>query len=207
MESSRAKVAGPLAAAGAVSVGLIIIGACGVGEDHTYVSPPPIKSDPAAVAPAPRSDSSTTTAAVLIPPSPTWRVASEPPPGPDRSQPETTTESSTDRSTDETGRTNYPPPSRSIYETSRDPTTSPSPSTGNGYDTDRNGYHRSSTTTSPTSSRVDMPFQYETTTSAQPTYGRTSTGATENTTTEPTRSTAPRTSSGTYPLETETSTR
>ncbi|WP_040837577.1 hypothetical protein [Nocardia brevicatena] len=77
MENSRTKVAGPLAAAGAVSLGLVLIGACGIGQEDTYVAPPPIRSGLQA-APTPQpSDTTATTAQVIIPPSPTWQVAPE----------------------------------------------------------------------------------------------------------------------------------
>ncbi|NKY55420.1 hypothetical protein [Nocardia flavorosea] len=78
---SKTKVAGPLAAAGAVSLGLVFIGACGVGQEDTYVPPPPIHSGSQAVEQARYADpTATTVAQVLIPPSPTWRMAPEPPP-------------------------------------------------------------------------------------------------------------------------------
>ncbi|MFI1463358.1 hypothetical protein [Nocardia carnea] len=78
---SKTKVAGPLAAAGAVSLGLVFIGACGVGQEDTYVPPPPIHSGPQAVEQARYADpTATTVAQVLIPPSPSWRMAPEPPP-------------------------------------------------------------------------------------------------------------------------------
>ncbi|WP_406232684.1 hypothetical protein [Nocardia sp. NBC_01009] len=73
MESSRTKIAGPAIAAGAVSLGLVLIGACGVGKHDTYVAPPPIKS--AADAAPMREGSSVTVPKVFIPPSPTWKVA------------------------------------------------------------------------------------------------------------------------------------
>ncbi|MGW5387569.1 hypothetical protein [Nocardia sp. NPDC003963] len=78
---SKTKVAGPLAAAGAVSLGLVLIGACGIGQEDTYVPPPPIRSGPQAAEPAQfTGEPSTSVAKVLIPPSPTWRMAPEPPP-------------------------------------------------------------------------------------------------------------------------------
>lgn len=78
---SKTKVAGPLAAAGAVSLGLVLIGACGVGQEDTYVPPPPIHSGPQAAEPAQYTgDPSSSVAKVLIPPSPSWRMAPEPPP-------------------------------------------------------------------------------------------------------------------------------
>lgn len=78
---SKTKVAGPLAAAGAVSLGLVLIGACGIGQEDTYVPPPPIHSGPQAAEPAQYTgDPATSVAKVLIPPSPSWRMAPEPPP-------------------------------------------------------------------------------------------------------------------------------
>ncbi|MGI5216486.1 hypothetical protein [Nocardia sp. CA-290969] len=83
---SKTKVAGPLAAAGAVSLGLVFIGACGIGQEDTYVPPPPIHSGPQAVEQAGYSDpTATTIAQVVIPPSPSWRIA--PDPGPRRTLP------------------------------------------------------------------------------------------------------------------------
>ncbi|KZM71490.1 hypothetical protein [Nocardia terpenica] len=70
-----ARVAGPAAAAGAVSLGLVVIGACGLGHRDVYVAPPPINAD-LQVAPS-VGRGSTTTAAVRIPPSPTWRIAAK----------------------------------------------------------------------------------------------------------------------------------
>ncbi|MEV4125930.1 hypothetical protein [Nocardia sp. NPDC049707] len=82
MQSSRTKIAGPVIAAGAVSLGLVLIGACGLGKHDTYVAPPPIKSANDDAAPAVRYGTSTSTAPkVIIPPSPSWQVA---PPGPPR---------------------------------------------------------------------------------------------------------------------------
>ncbi|WP_063062152.1 hypothetical protein [Nocardia sienata] len=78
---SKTKVAGPLAAAGAVSLGLVLIGACGIGQEDTYVPPPPIRSGPQAAEPAGfTGEPSAGVAKVLIPPSPSWRMAPEPPP-------------------------------------------------------------------------------------------------------------------------------
>lgn len=73
------KVAGPAMAAGAVSLGLVLIGACGIGHKDVYVAPPPLAADlQVATSPLTRS-ATTTTPAVLIPPSPTWRVAANTP--------------------------------------------------------------------------------------------------------------------------------
>ncbi|WP_040695002.1 hypothetical protein [Nocardia vinacea] len=81
MESSRAKIAGPVIAAGAVSLGLVLIGACGIGKHDTYVAPPPIKSANDDAVPAVRYGTSTSAAPkVFIPPSPSWQVARPGPP-------------------------------------------------------------------------------------------------------------------------------
>ncbi|MGY4102318.1 hypothetical protein ACW2Q0_22600 [Nocardia sp. R16R-3T] len=81
MESSRAKIAGPVIAAGAISVGLVLIGACGLGEHDIYVAPPPIKSANDDTVPAVRYGISTSVApTVFIPPSPSWQVARPGPP-------------------------------------------------------------------------------------------------------------------------------
>ncbi|MEV4154607.1 hypothetical protein AB0J48_16425 [Nocardia salmonicida] len=75
MDNSRAKLVGPAVAVGAVSLGLIIIGACGVGQQDVYVPAPPLSADLAA-APARVADEPTsTTVHISIPPSPTWRIA------------------------------------------------------------------------------------------------------------------------------------
>ncbi|MFB7875963.1 hypothetical protein ACFC06_11970 [Nocardia sp. NPDC056064] len=76
MDDSRAKIVGPAIAVGAVSLGLIIIGACGVGQQDVYVPPPPIEAE-LAVAPAPVADEQTTSTSstISIPPSPSWRIA------------------------------------------------------------------------------------------------------------------------------------
>ncbi|MEV6278278.1 hypothetical protein [Nocardia sp. NPDC051832] len=79
MVSNRAKITGPAIAAGAVSVGLVLIGACGVGKNDTYVPPPPLKSGPSA-AMAVQNGTSVTAQKVVIPPSPTWQVAPAGPP-------------------------------------------------------------------------------------------------------------------------------
>ncbi|PPJ27925.1 hypothetical protein C5E45_15735 [Nocardia nova] len=73
------KVAGPAMAAGAVSLGLVLVGACGIGHKDVYVAPPPLAAD-LQVATTPITRSGTTTApAVIIPPSPSWRVAANTP--------------------------------------------------------------------------------------------------------------------------------
>lgn len=76
MDSSRTKLVGPAVAVGAVSLGLIVIGACGVGQRDTYVSPPPLRTDLAAAPVNAHTDlTGTTTSTISIPPSPTWRIA------------------------------------------------------------------------------------------------------------------------------------
>ncbi|MGV9664993.1 hypothetical protein ACWDUL_07040 [Nocardia niigatensis] len=73
-------VAGAAAAVGAVSAGLILLGACGIGHNDTYVAPPPLNADlQAAPATSTIKSGSSTTPAVVIPPSPTWRVAADQP--------------------------------------------------------------------------------------------------------------------------------
>lgn len=133
MDDSRTKLVGPAIAAGAVSLGLIIIGACGVGQQDVYVPPPPLNADLAA-APARIADETTsTTTRISIPPSPTWRIApymsprkpfslsstetspSEPP-----AEGESTTESRPSEATTE---------SRPPATTSEDHTTTPSSTT------------------------------------------------------------------------------
>ncbi|UGT64156.1 hypothetical protein [Nocardia asteroides] len=82
MESSRARIAGPAVAAGAVSVGLVLIGMFGIEREDTYVAPPPLKSDPYAGAPM-RDDGGETGSGVpriTIPPSPSWQIAPAGPP-------------------------------------------------------------------------------------------------------------------------------
>ncbi|HLS78211.1 MAG TPA: hypothetical protein VK083_15620, partial [Nocardia sp.] len=80
MESSRTKLVGPGIAVGAVSLGLIVIGSCGIGGEDTYVPPPPLDSRPAAVAVVQDDDSGSTTPPVTIPPSPSWQMAPDGPP-------------------------------------------------------------------------------------------------------------------------------
>jgi|GEM_PF-6643937 len=73
-----AKIAGPAIAAGAIALGLVIIGACGLGHHDTYVAPPPLSANlPAA---AGTRAATSTTQDVYIPPSPSWRVAANTPP-------------------------------------------------------------------------------------------------------------------------------
>ncbi|MEU4345729.1 hypothetical protein AB0H00_31525 [Nocardia sp. NPDC023852] len=75
MENSRAKIAGPAIAAGAVSIGLVLIGACGVGRHDTYVPPPPLKAGEYVEPAAHEGATGSTTPRVIIPPSPTWKIA------------------------------------------------------------------------------------------------------------------------------------
>ncbi|MEV0359663.1 hypothetical protein AB0H71_26760 [Nocardia sp. NPDC050697] len=82
MESSRARIAGPAVAAGAVSVGLVLIGMFGIDREDTYVAPPPLKSDPYAGAPVRDDDgeSGSSVPRITIPPSPSWQIAPAGPP-------------------------------------------------------------------------------------------------------------------------------
>lgn len=82
MESSRARIAGPAVAAGAVSVGLVLIGMFGIEREDTYVAPPPLKSDPYAGAPVRDDDGETgsSVSRITIPPSPSWQIAPAGPP-------------------------------------------------------------------------------------------------------------------------------
>jgi len=75
MDDSRTKLVGPAIAVGAVSLGLIIIGACGVGQQDVYVPPPPLNADLAAAPARIADETTTTTTRVSIPPSPTLRIA------------------------------------------------------------------------------------------------------------------------------------
>ncbi|KAF0846224.1 hypothetical protein [Nocardia caishijiensis] len=75
MEDSRAKLVGPAIAVGAVSLGLIVIGACGVGQQDVYVTPPPLQAGLAAAPSQVADEPTSTTVRVSIPPSPSWRIA------------------------------------------------------------------------------------------------------------------------------------
>ncbi|MFE9785443.1 hypothetical protein ACFYO7_08685 [Nocardia salmonicida] len=75
MDNSRAKFVGPAVAVGAVSLGLIIIGACGVGQQDVYVPPPPLSADLAAAPARVAEEPTSTTVHISIPPSPSWRIA------------------------------------------------------------------------------------------------------------------------------------
>ncbi|MEV6095789.1 hypothetical protein [Nocardia sp. NPDC051981] len=72
-------VAGAAAAVGMVSAGLILLGACGLGHTDTYVAPPPLNADLQAAPVTSTNSSASATPAVVIPPSPTWRVAADQP--------------------------------------------------------------------------------------------------------------------------------
>ncbi|MEU1983302.1 hypothetical protein [Nocardia sp. NPDC019395] len=128
---SKTKVAGPLAAAGAVSLGLVFIGACGIGQDDTYVPPPPIHSGPQAVEQARYADpTATSVAQVVIPPSPSWRMAPEAPPP--RTLPPEYQISVTSSAPSSTG----PGESSETDETTRRPTLSATPSSAPTSDPD-----------------------------------------------------------------------
>ncbi|MFR9751133.1 hypothetical protein ACL02S_08860 [Nocardia sp. 004] len=75
MDSSKAKIAGPAIAVGAVSIGLVVLGACGVGQHDIYVPPPPLKAGQPADPAARTSSPEPSTATVIIPPSPSWKIA------------------------------------------------------------------------------------------------------------------------------------
>ncbi|WP_280316539.1 hypothetical protein [Nocardia wallacei] len=77
----NARVAGPALAAGAVSLGLVLVGSCGLGQRDVYVTPPPLNAGLQSAPPGGIATKApgTTGPAVLIPPSPSWRVAVNPP--------------------------------------------------------------------------------------------------------------------------------
>ncbi|NKY45908.1 hypothetical protein [Nocardia cerradoensis] len=115
------KVAGPAMAAGAVSLGLVLIGACGIGHKDVYVAPPPLAAD-LQVATTPITRSGTTTApAVIIPPSPTWRVAVNTPARRTTSATSTSTTTEADPSY-----TAFAPPAPTTTTQTPAPTTEPS---------------------------------------------------------------------------------
>ncbi|NNH69739.1 hypothetical protein HLB23_07640 [Nocardia uniformis] len=103
---------GAAAAAGAVSLGLILIGSCGLGGSDTYVAPPPLNADLQAAPTGYSTSSGTTTPAVIIPPSPTWRVASDRPPRRTPTLPSTTARDENDESRESPTRTTRPTTSR-----------------------------------------------------------------------------------------------
>ncbi|MFC8047146.1 hypothetical protein [Nocardia sp. NPDC057353] len=82
MESSRARIVGPAVAAGAVSVGLVLVGVFGIEREDTYVAPPPLKSDSVAgaVVRADDGETASSTQRITIPPSPSWQIAPAGPP-------------------------------------------------------------------------------------------------------------------------------
>ncbi|GAA5087950.1 hypothetical protein [Nocardia iowensis] len=163
MESSRTKIAGPAIAAGAVSLGLVLIGACGLDKQDTYVAPPPLQSDPY-VAPAAHQEPSGTVPKVSIPPSPTWQIApyqaphatpftgfstttsGEPPaaephgslphenPSEDERPQATTTESTTPTDSPTTRPTTRPRPRPTTTEPDEPPTTRPQAGLSNDHD-------------------------------------------------------------------------
>ncbi|MFD4430367.1 hypothetical protein [Nocardia sp. NPDC058497] len=75
MDDSPTKLVGPAIAVGAVSLGLIVIGACGVGQQDVYVPPPPLNANLAAAPSRIAEETSSTTVRISIPPSPSWRIA------------------------------------------------------------------------------------------------------------------------------------
>ncbi|MBF6243753.1 MULTISPECIES: hypothetical protein [Nocardia] len=119
------KVAGPAMAAGAVSLGLVLIGACGIGHKDVYVAPPPLAAD-LQVATTPITRSGTTTApAVIIPPSPSWRVAANTPAR------RTTSATATSTTTEaEPSYTAFAPPVPTTTTTTQTPPPTPEPSAG-----------------------------------------------------------------------------
>ncbi|GAB2507003.1 hypothetical protein [Nocardia heshunensis] len=128
-------VVGAAAAVGVVSAGLILLGACGIGHNDTYIPPPPINADLQAAPETSTKSSTTATPAVVIPPSPSWRVAADMPsrhapistitgtpddPAADPSASTRTTPSrptTTPRPTTETPRPTTEPPATTVPET------------------------------------------------------------------------------------------
>ncbi|MBF6174564.1 hypothetical protein [Nocardia blacklockiae] len=74
-----ARVAAPALAAGAVSLGLVLVGSCGLGQHDVYVTPPPLQADLQSAPTGRTTTSGTAGPGIVIPPSPTWRVAINPP--------------------------------------------------------------------------------------------------------------------------------
>lgn len=73
-----AKIAGPAAAAGAIAVGLVLIGVSGLGHRDVHVAPPPLNAGLQSASGGPnagRPGVPTATYEVYIPPSPSWQVA------------------------------------------------------------------------------------------------------------------------------------
>ncbi|MBF6238528.1 hypothetical protein IU474_15855 [Nocardia otitidiscaviarum] len=120
-----APMMGAVAAAGAVSLGLVLIGSCGLDGDDTYVAPPPLNADLQA-APTGYARSSTTTPVIVIPPSPTWRVAADRPPRRTTTTTTVAVERDEDREysdTETTTRTTRPTTPRTTRPTTPDTTT------------------------------------------------------------------------------------
>ncbi|MGW4356628.1 hypothetical protein ACWELJ_31555 [Nocardia sp. NPDC004582] len=67
------------AGVGTISAGLILLGACGLGHTDTYVAPPPLNADLQAAPVTSTKSGASATPAIVIPPSPTWRVAADQP--------------------------------------------------------------------------------------------------------------------------------
>ncbi|WP_109528436.1 MULTISPECIES: hypothetical protein [Nocardia] len=131
MVSSRAKIAGPAIAVGAVSLGLVLIGACGVGHHDIYVPPPPLELGPAAAVATMRDGSTVTVPKVIIPPSPTWQMA---PAGPPRRPAGYTPPSSTSPGSEPDSATESPESSTRPGRTS--PTRTTTPPATHGSDTE-----------------------------------------------------------------------
>ncbi len=129
------KVAGPAIAAGAVSLGLVLIGACGIGHKDVYVAPPPLAADLQTASTSIQRNSTTAPPAVLIPPSPSWRVAANTPP-------RRTTSATVTGATTTTGSEPTYTPYSAPTTTSRTPT-----STSDRYDSERDPWADDSTTT------------------------------------------------------------
>ena len=74
-------VIGAVVAALAIAIGLIVVNACGLGDDtDKYVTPPRI--NPVSGVSVSATDAGATTPAFTVPPSPTWQVAPETTPRP-----------------------------------------------------------------------------------------------------------------------------
>lgn len=108
MEHKHA-VFGAIIAALAIAVGLVVVNACGLGDDvDKHVTPPRI--NPVSGVSVPSTDPGSSTPAFTVPPSPTWQVAPETTP-----RPETPTESASDE--DPTTTTRSTPPRRTYTPT------------------------------------------------------------------------------------------
>jgi hypothetical protein len=93
MRDSLRTAAGPAVATLAIAVGVTLVAACGSSADDN-VTPPPLKRGLSSVVSVPSGSSSP---AVLVPPSPTWRIADET--QPKRTTTEPPTRTSTTRTT------------------------------------------------------------------------------------------------------------